>query len=176
MEHIERILSSGKSIIIFGSLGRNPSLIHFYLDSISELQPVSDTELIFFHSPSSKFLYVLIEPPFETNISLDRWTLVFTSHKLLTWDPKHTQIIDLKDSIVKTSNVSQIFRDNILTYTENVLSWQSKPVTIDLSSSPDLHSAYLFLLRFFDVLQDGVEWSLLSSKSILFNLEKLGVL
>lgn len=174
MEFIEKILSSDKSLIVFGALGRNPSLIHFYLDSIPELQPID--ELIFFHSPSSRFLYVLIEPPFNTFLSSDRWTLVFSSHKLLQWHPQQTQIIDLKDSVKKLPNVSQIFHNNILTYSEKVLPWQWKPVTLDLSSCPDLHTAYLFLLRFRDVLRDHVEWSVIASESTLSNLEKLKVL
>lgn len=172
MEFIDRALTFSRSTIIYGSLGRNPSTIKFYVDAIADLKPVSNDELIFLHYPSSRFLYVLIEPLFNTTLLNDRWYLVFTSHLNFNWNPIVTRLEKCHQSInAPAPSKSNICGTKKITPLEKEkFAWQTKPVTLDLTSCTSVYEAFLTICNFLDILSTNCEWSLSCPDSLYKNL------
>lgn len=176
MEIFKKALSSKRSTIIYGHYGRYPSLVEFYLNSISELEPASDHELIFWYRPNlydSRLLYVFIEPPFDAVIPSNIWTIVLTSHLQLSWNPSTTQIIKCT-KLLNVPKPVEVHSDQTVIEPSTSHVWpfyeMVKNVQIDLSSVENVHEAYLKLLTIFDLLSPSSIWSLSMKHELRKNL------
>lgn len=172
MELFQKALTFKRSTIIYGHYGRYPSLVQFYLNSISELEPASDYELIFWYRPNlyeSRLLHVLIEPSFDEVIPSNIWTIVLSSHLQLFWNPLTTRVVKCE----KDLNISQPIKSNadqivVIPSTSHVYPYHpifqendfNKSIRIDMSTVNHCHEAYLKLLTVFDLLRPSTVWSL----------------
>lgn len=175
MNHFEEAVKSKRSTILYGTFGRNPRLVKFYLSAIPELSSASQFELILWHR-NRRLLNVFLEPPFDAVVPPDRWCLVLTSHLRLRWDPLSTRVVDthlpLYRQIPMPENVT---RDHtrLVPPTSHIFAFFGpRPYRVDLSGITDTHEAYLRLLTFFDVLRPSSEWSLSISEKLRLQLLK----
>lgn len=162
MNYFREALATKRSTILYGSFGRYPNLIQFYLDSIRELEPASDYEPIFWYC-KKRLLYVLIEPVFQEVIPSQRWNLVITSHLRLSYDPMSTQIVNCHFPLEKQIPFPvKPSADHIVVVppTSHETSFLKGSSRIDLSAVDNTHEAYLRLLTLCDVLRSFSEWSL----------------
>lgn len=164
MDYFQEALTHERSTILFGSFGRYPRLVKFYLEAIPELTGVSDFELVFFHHGSGRFLYVLMEPPFNEVLPPGKWCLVLTSHLRLCWNPLTTRVVYANPPLMKSIPMPvRATRDQkiLIPPTSHIFAFYNyKPSLVDLSRVKSAHEAYLRLLTFMDVLRPTSEWSL----------------
>lgn len=163
MDALERALGSRKSTLIFGPLGLQPSTIKFYMNGLPDLVPLSDNEPIFM--VKGRVLYMWIEPPFGAVVSPDRWTIAWTSHLNLRWDPSTTR--------VETHHVDGFRRTPIWV---PLVAGDKDTKTLDLSHCTSAHKAFLRLCTFLDRLMASsstCEWSLKCPQSLRERLRAL---
>ena len=172
MDIFEKALASKRSTIIHGHYGRYLSLVQFYLNSISELEPISDYELIFLYRPNlydSRLLHILIEPPFDAIIPSNVWAIVLTSHLHLYFNPLTTRVVKCEKNLNVPKPIEASADQTVLIpSTSHIWPFQQtiEEARIDLSEIQDCHEAYLKLLTVFDLLRPSSKWSL----SIGYNL------
>lgn len=146
MDAFERALQSHRSTLFFGPLGLQPSTIEFYANGLSDvLHPLSDQEPLFL--VRGRVLFLWIEPPFGAVLPPDRWTIAWTSHLNLRWDPRKTRVV----------HQHHPFRRQPIW----VATGEARP--LDLSACRSPHAAYLRLCTFLDALMASsrtCEWSL----------------
>ena len=178
MDIFQKALNSKHSTIIHGHYGRYPSLVQFYIDSIPELEPASDYELIFWYRPNlykSRLLYILIEPSFDTVIPSDIWTIVLTSHLHLLWNPLTTKVIKCEKHFTVTKPIEiSADQEPFVPLINHVWPFQEiiQNVRVDLSLEENCHEAYLKLLTVLDLLRSSSKWSLSTKHDLKSNLLK----
>lgn len=178
MDYFQTALASARSTIIHGHFGRYPYLVKFYLDSIPELEPVSNYELIFWFHPKSRFLHILIEPPLDAFIPSEPWVIVLTSHLHLRWNPLTTRVVHCVQPTLQVPLPQSPSADDsvLLPPTSHVfpfLTYEMEPVRVDFSSVQSIHEAYLRLLTLFDVLRPYSKWSISIPEQLRQNLMKI---
>lgn len=178
MEFFQKALVSKKSTIIYSHYGRYPNLVKFYLDSIPELEPVSDYELTFLYRPNlyeSRLLHIVIEPSFDAIIPSDVWTIVLSSHLQLFWNPLYTQVIKC-DKIFDISQPTDDLSDMEAMVPPTNHAWpfceKIENTRIDLSDVENCHEAYLKILTAMDLLSTTSKWHLSIGENLRQNLLK----
>lgn len=176
MNYFQETLADSRSTILYGSFGRYPHLVEFYLNAIPELESASDYEPIFWYR-KKHLLHVLIEPAFEEVIPSDQWNLVLTSHLRLSYDSLHTRIVNSHFPLEREIPFPEKpFADQtiVVPHTSHhpntpLLNESSR---IDLSAVDDSHEAYLRLLTLYDLLRPYSKWSLSISEKLRQDLLK----
>lgn len=177
MSHFfEEALAFKRSTILHGHFGRYPFVVKFYLESIRELEPVSEYELIFW-CHNRGFLYVLLEPPFNASIPSDKWCIVVTSHLRLRWNPLTTRVVEVPFSLDRIIPLPKTILDPnfkvVIPPTSHIGTFLTPQATeIDLSTVDSSHEAYLRLLTLLDVLQPASIWTLRISDKLRKSLLK----
>lgn len=166
MNYFQEALASSRSTVLYGSYGRYPRLVQFYLEALPELTHTSDSELVFRHSGSGRLLHVLFEPPFLATVPPSEWCLVLTSHLRLHWNPLTTRVMDANLPLARTlpMPLAAPSRDHqrLIPPTSHLFAFFHPRMAyrVDLSHVSSPHEAYLRLLTFLDVLREPCCWSL----------------
>lgn len=160
-EVLIKALDSSKSTIIFGNLGRNPSLLEFYLR-----QHIIPKEKTFFQDQpkwferNGKNLFIWCEPEFGAYIPNQLKYLVFTSHLDLKWDS--IDVISLHVGpenalkwvpyLKKPYTIMRNIREPI-PFSKNIL------LHLDTSNK---HKMYLQILQFDSIVPSDKTWTCFS--------------
>lgn len=175
-DYILKALDSPFSTILYGSLGRYPNLLAFYLDAISELESVSEYELMFRYRKKSinRIVYFLLEPSFDEFIPPG--TIALSSHLRLRYNPLTTQIIKCNYPLERDIPFpikACVDHERIIPPTNHSMQFLThKPLRVDLTSVENTHEAYLRLLTLYDSLQPSSKWSLSISEKLRLRLLK----
>lgn len=170
MEYFTQALESSHSTILFGSFGRYPSLIQFYLNAIPDLEAVSDEELLFWyvspHSKKRRLVQIIMEPSFGTYLVGNASALVFTSHLHLKWNSLHYKVMDCHFPSEKTKCFPEMVYSPVnnetfippINHAYPPLHFITKSVNLDLSLCQTDHEAFLRLCTFLDVMASSSQW------------------
>lgn len=157
---LSKIISSSSSVIVFGNLGRYPSVLNYFLKSHLVLAGDSNDEPRWLKTHDDRNIYVWIEPPFGTKIPSIYQNLVFTSHLDLEWSRLTTKLVYYH--IGRATNLSNSL--NVVPYVKipfleikppiqqpfhipTDFNYENFVVSFDGS---DIHKIYLSILTFLD--------------------------
>ena len=175
MNYIEKAVESPLSTILYGSLGRYPYLLQFYLEALPYLEYASEYELVFWYR-KRRLLYVLLEPPFDIVLPSNRWFLVLTSHPRIHYDSLTTRFICCDHPLEKDipfPQIPKLHEKIIVPPTSHIeMFFEGTPAHIDLSETYNSHEAYLRLLTWYDVVLPFTAWSLSIPEKLRRNLLK----
>ena len=169
MNLFQQAVDSSSSTILYGSLGRYPNCVKFYLEALPELEYASEHELVFWYK-KRRLLYVFFEPPFDTILPSNLWFLVLTSHPRLRYDPFSTRFVNYNFPLQKEIPMPQKQLPHhiiVVPPTSHPMKYfNMKPLHIDLSNIENSHECYLKLLIWYDVVLPSTEWSFSISEKL----------
>lgn len=158
-EVIVRALDSRKSVIVFGDLGRYPTLLEFYLRPHVIPKSRKRDEAPFWFLRNARNVFMWVEPPFGSRIPNQWKYVVFTSHLDLEWDPSATEVMVCK---VGSDKPMSWIPDALPPFTKLKNVFQPMPFVghMVVNFEGNAHETYLDMLDFEDSCPQEQTWSI----------------
>lgn len=157
---LSNAIASSGSTIIFGNLGRYPTLLNHLLKPLLIPQGSPEDDPGWFQTHDGRHFYLWLEPSFGTEIPGPYQNLVLTSHLDLKWDRFNTKVVYFHIGKDTESYDSLDLNPQIVHPYVQLTPATTQPFYVPFDPSirhffvqldgSDVHSNYLSLLTFWD--------------------------